>query len=255
METVSRSHIQELERLGMKVNIKKSEVVIFSKQHTPPRDVNLGDEKVLSKDNMKVLGVYFDSKLKWEKHIRHTIAKCNSKLSVLRKIRRKFNKEQFSKIITSQYYSVLYYCSELWFNHTTKANLRNLVRTAHYKALRILVYDFDSQKTKSELTKTCKRATPTEWSKYTQASFVIKCLNTDDSPQFLKQTLLETIFTTRRNPKKGRFFNNAKGKIGKQRISNRLKFMDELKDDWIGMDTTTGALQTMLKKSLFQYKD
>jgi len=92
------------------------------------------------------------------------------------------------------------------------------------------------------LTKTCKRATPTEWSKYTQASFVIKCLNTDDSPQYLKQTLLETIFTTRRNPRKGRFFNNTKGKIGKQRISNRLKFMDEIKDDWLGIDTMTGAL-------------
>jgi len=91
--------------------------------------------------------------------------------------------------------------------------------------------------------------------KYTQAGFVIKCLNNEDSPQYLKQTLLETIFTTRRNPRKGRFFNNAKGKIGKQRISNRLKFMDEIKDDWIGIDTTTGALRLKLKKSLFQYID
>jgi len=66
-----------------------------------------------------------------------------------------------------------------------------------------LVYNFDSQKTKIELKKTCKRATPMEWAKYTQASFAIKCLNSIDSPFDLKQTLLETVFTTRRQPRIG----------------------------------------------------
>jgi len=60
---------------------------------------------------MKVLGVIFDDRLTWENHIRHTIAKCGSKLSVLRKIRRKFTFEDFQKLITSQYFSQLYYCS------------------------------------------------------------------------------------------------------------------------------------------------
>jgi len=43
MEQVSWSHIEELERLGMKVNVKKSEVVIFTKKALDVREVSLGE--------------------------------------------------------------------------------------------------------------------------------------------------------------------------------------------------------------------
>jgi len=59
----------------------------------------------------------------------------------------------------------------------------------------------------------------------------------------------------RRQPRIGKFFNSAKGKIGKQRIHNRLKFMEEIKEDWLGMDLANGAIRTLLKKALFQYRD
>jgi len=67
--------------------------------------------------------------------------------------------------------------------------------------------------------------------------------------------LLQTAFTTRRQPRIGNFFNNTKGKICKQRIHNRLKFMEEIKDNWLGMDLTTRATGTLLKKALPQYRD
>jgi len=47
----------------------------------------------------------------------------------------------------------------------------------------------------------------------------------------MKTKLKETLFTTRRQPRVGKFFNNAKGKIGKQSIQNRLKFMDDIAAD------------------------
>jgi len=56
--------------------------------------------------------------------------------------------------------------------------------------------------------------------------------------------MLETIFSTRRQPRIGKFFNNAEVKIGKQRIHNRLKFMDEIKEDWLGMVLTHDAVGT-----------
>jgi len=86
MEQVSRSHIEELERLGMKVNVKKSEVVIFTKKALDVHEVRLGEEILKPKKFMKVLGIYFDDKMTWEKYIRLLIAKCSSKLTVLRKI-------------------------------------------------------------------------------------------------------------------------------------------------------------------------
>jgi len=203
---------------------------------------------------MKVLGVYFDSKLTWEKHIRHNISKCSSKLAVLRKLRRNFNSEQFKSIITSQYFSQLYYCSEVWLSQATKANLKNLIRTAHYKALRVLQFDFEKKKTRSELTKLSKRATPTEWSQYMQANLVIKCLNSQSGSRYLRDKLRETLFTTRRKPGIGKFFNNAKGKIGKQSIQNRLKFMDAIQTDWLGTELNDDARRRLLKKTFFSYE-
>jgi len=70
------------------------------------------------------------------------------------------------------------------------------------------------------------------------------------APSNLKQMLHQTVFTTRIR----KFFNNAKGKIGKQRIHNRLKLMEEIKDAWLGVNLTAGAIKTLLKKALFQYR-
>jgi len=87
------------------------------------------------------------------------------------------------------------------------------------------------------------------------ASFVIKCLNKQDIPAYPKQKLKETIFFTRRQPRIGTFFNNSKGKIGKQSIHNRLKFMDEITTEWHEMDLTDSTIRTMLKKTFFQFRD
>jgi len=47
----------------MKVNFKKSEVVIFTNLNQQPADVEIGTDIFRSKHCMKVLGVMFDGKL------------------------------------------------------------------------------------------------------------------------------------------------------------------------------------------------
>jgi len=42
-----------------------------------------------------------------------------------------------------------------------------------------------------------------------------------------------------------------KGKIGKQIIQNRLKFMDGITEDWIGMDLTDDVIRRLLKKKAY----
>jgi len=209
----------------------------------------IGKDIIKSKQTMKVLGVIFDARLTWENHIQHTIAKCGSKLSVLRKIRRKFTFEDFQKLITSQYFSQLYYC---WLIPTLKANLKKLVNTAHYKALRISLYDFKKKIPRHELTKRCKRASPSEWGKYAHASFVIKCLQ-HNAPNHLAVKIRETLFATRREPEIGKFFNISKGKIGMQSIQNRLKFMDSFMEPWLGKEIPDNSRRRMLKRVLFDY--
>jgi len=62
----------------------------------------------------------------------------------------------------------------------------------------------------------------------------------------MKSKLKETLFPTKRQPRVGKFFNNAKGKIGKQSKQNRLKFMDNITEDWIGLNLTDDVIRRLL---------
>jgi len=185
-ELISKKHVAELHKLGMVVNTSKSEVVIFSKKPIIT-DVIIGDTLVKTKTDMKVLGIIFDAQLKWEAHVKAVISKCNSKLSVLRKIRGKFKMDQFLKIITTQFFSHLYYCSTVWLSSETRWNLKKLINTAHYKALRITLQN-KKRINRDRINKMTKRCTPKEWGLHTSASVAMKVIR-DQQPKHLHQSI------------------------------------------------------------------
>jgi len=73
----------------------------------------------------------------------------------------------------------------------------------------------------------------------------------NNEPKFLKDSITSTLYTTRRKPLIGRFYNNARGKIGKQALHNRLEMMDHVDFDWIGQDLSDNRIRTYLKKTFF----
>ena len=73
---------------------------------------------------MNVLGVIFDSRLKWNDQVSHAISKSNSALHCIRLIKQYFKAEELSQIITSLFYSVLYYNSEIWNIPTIHKDLK-----------------------------------------------------------------------------------------------------------------------------------
>jgi len=74
-----------------------------------------------------------------------------------KRMRFEFNTEHFKQIITSQYYSMLYYPAPVRLGSTTKVSLKKLVNSSHFKALRI---------SKVDLLKKFKRANPKELTNY-----------------------------------------------------------------------------------------
>ncbi len=125
---------------------------------------------------MKVLGLTFDSNLKWDKHIRQIIAKANSKMSVLKRFRAKYTKEQFLAILTAQFFSIFFYNAPVWLQSTTNTNLWKWINSAHYKAIRIAVRDYKAKINREKLDALSRRANPKQWSKYATSSLVIKTL-------------------------------------------------------------------------------
>jgi len=63
-----------------------SDIIIFNKKNPIITDITIGSITVKTKTEMKVLGMIFDAQLKLETHVTSVIAKCNSKVFVLRRI-------------------------------------------------------------------------------------------------------------------------------------------------------------------------
>jgi len=92
-----------------------------------------------------------------------------------------------------------------------------------------------------------------EWVRYLLASQVIKIV-TNREPFYLYNDIKKNIYTTGRKPLIGNFFDNSKGKIGKQKLGNRLKFMTKINWDWTDTAMTKDRLRVRLKDTYFGYR-
>ncbi len=63
--------------------------------------------EITTQSSIKVLGLTFDHNLTWEPQIRNVGKKAIAKLFALRKIRKHFDTSQFTKVLTTQFFSAL----------------------------------------------------------------------------------------------------------------------------------------------------
>ena len=64
-----------LKKSGLKVNQDKTDLCLFFKHDTAPIIIKIGDSILQTKREINVLGVLFDSKLKWPNHVSKVITK------------------------------------------------------------------------------------------------------------------------------------------------------------------------------------
>ena len=73
------------------------------------------------KNQMKVLGVIFDTKLQLAPQITQTITKAKVALHSIKLIKPSFNQDEIKYILTANYVSILYYNLEIW--HISSLNV------------------------------------------------------------------------------------------------------------------------------------
>ena len=93
-------------------NESKTEICIFSKNDIAPARVNVNGTYVLTQKTITVLGIIFDSKLTWAPQVSSTLAKSTKALNALRLVARFFNKKELIQLVTSNFYSILFYNSQ-----------------------------------------------------------------------------------------------------------------------------------------------
>jgi hypothetical protein len=157
LEMSLTKHVNWLRDQGLLVNASKTELLLFGDGQL---DVSLEGSLLVSSNSMNVLGVEFDAKLSWKNHLEKAIKVCQRIKPALWCLKRKLKRKELLKVITSHYYSKLYYGSEIWY-HCLSTSLRESISPVHYFPLRLALHKFERTFSRKNINIAAKRAPQT----------------------------------------------------------------------------------------------
>jgi hypothetical protein len=166
-----------LKQSGLKVNQEKTDLCLFYKNDTACVNLNLENIVIRSKKEISVLGVVFDSRLCWDNHVEKAINKANKALNAMKLIARFFNTKELLQLLTSNYFSILYYNAEVWQLSTLKEKTKRKLLSASAKAIRMALHYPDSSVSYVELHQMAKRATPEMFRRYKLCLLLYRTFN------------------------------------------------------------------------------
>ncbi len=238
-----------LNDLGMVVNAAKTELMVFDKD-VREMDVMCDGNNVRSAPEMGVLGITFDNRLNWEAQLKRTLKTCQRFKPALRALKQKLTKREFLQVVTSHYFSKLYYCSEMWFP-VMSAKFKKQIASAHFYPLRLSVNDYYKRLSRFHLCKITKRASPDELSDFKVAKMMISISN-NACPFALFNEILSHAVVERRKPFNPTFLDMSRTKIGRQSLANRLSNVSKkTKFEWLYKQMSKDTLRVNLKKTFF----
>jgi len=149
LAAVSSTHIDFLTRMGMSVNKSKTEFMIFG-YIGPQINFSFGGENLTNKNSMKILGITFQSNMKWLSHAKNVAKKINSFTYALRVLRLHLNQRQHLLVINAHVISHLSYGMPIWAYNSCQADRKRL-NTLLLKVIRLNCRDFSKILTNREL--------------------------------------------------------------------------------------------------------
>ena len=235
---------------GMKVNESKTDLCLFHRGDSTPITLNLYGKMIKSNKSINVLGVIFDSKLQWADHIAHALKKSFKALNAIRLIKKIFTQKELLSLITSNFYSILYYNAEIWHLPTLKTTLKQKLLSASARALRVSTKVIDFYQSFNILHKSCKRALPEMFMKYKLALCLYKLYNESFNSIEFAQLNYKQVLTGRQVNFK--ILRNNAYKVGMNSLSNRLHCInDQIPLIWLNNSFST--YKTKCKKLFLSF--
>ena len=149
----------------------------FHRSESRVVQVLVGGKLIKSVNEMNVLGVKFDSNLQWAPQVSATIKKANSALHAIKLIKRYFDKGELSRLLTSNFFSILYYNSEIWHLKNLHYHLHNQLKSASANALKLCTLNYEPNMSYDTLHSINKRALPNQMLLYKLALTLFKLYN------------------------------------------------------------------------------
>ena len=146
---------------GLVVNEDKTEICLFYKQDHPLVELSLFGKLIKSQKTINVLGVTFDSKMQWGNQVAMAISKSKRALHGIRLIKKFLTKGETMMLLTSNFYSILYYNCEIWLSNGLNIRLKQKIVSASSHALLMLNNSSDMRISFTQLHKMEKE--PFQW--------------------------------------------------------------------------------------------
>ena len=174
---------------GLIVNESKTEICMFHRNDTQTVTVMLQDKLITSKKHMNVLGVTFDSKLNWRQQVSNTIAKSNKAICALKLIKRYMFPHEMKQLLISNYYSILYYNSQIWLSHALCHESKQQLLSASANALRSCINLRNPFISFEAIHKHFKQPTPVQIGNYAMSLLLFGIYNAiEQTPDWLSFT-------------------------------------------------------------------
>ena len=125
------------------------------------------------------------------------ITKSRKALHAISLIKRYFNKNELLLLVTSNYYSILYYNSEIWHIPSLSVNSKKLILSASARALKICTHNYNRFMSYATIHSINNRATPDKIMKYKTSLTLHKIYNTEKMSYEWQQLFLNQNFNDR----------------------------------------------------------
>ena len=123
----------------LKLNENKCHLILSSEDSDI--SLNIGSETIFNENSVKLLGITFDSKLKFNEHIKKLCKKASQKLHALARISKFMSSEKLRIVMKAFIESEFSYCPLIWMFHDRTLNAR--INKIHERALRLVYKDYD----------------------------------------------------------------------------------------------------------------
>ena len=178
--------------------------------------------------------------------VENAIKKSNKAKHAIMLIRNYYNKTELNTLLTSNFYSLLYYNCNVWLIPSLKPQLKQQLLSASARALRICTPNYNNLMSYDQIHAINNRATPNQMMIYKHALLLYKIWN---EPIFSKEWLslnFQQNFSARGTQVKIYKTNNLK--IGKNLAVNRLKLINGLIEyQWLNLKFESYKIQCKSK--------
>ena len=209
-----------LKKSGLKVNEEKTELCLFHRMDKDPVQIRISNTIITSKPNINVLGISFDSKLQWHFQIAKAVNKSRNALHSIKLIRKYFTANETLQLLTSNFYSVLYYNSDIWNIPNLNNKLKQNLLSASANALKICTPTYHRYMSFTELHNINNHATPQQMCLYKHALLLYNVILNQEPPIDWIDLNFQQTFSSRCT--KFKFVTSQNYKIGNNILCNRF---------------------------------